>query len=169
MEQFTVPQFIDVEDKIIGPISVRQFLTMLVAAGLVFADYEIIYLLLYPSIWFFILSSLFIVALCGSFAFVKVNGRPFHHFLLNVIVTLQKPRLRVWNKRVSRSEVNVKEEEIEIAPAIPVKTPLSKSKLTELSLVVDTGGAYQEELPTEEEEARAKEAGEKERPKDIFE
>jgi hypothetical protein len=29
--QFVVPQFIDVEDKIIGPISVRQFLTLLVA------------------------------------------------------------------------------------------------------------------------------------------
>jgi hypothetical protein len=30
MQQFVVPQFIDVEDKIIGPISVRQFLTLMV-------------------------------------------------------------------------------------------------------------------------------------------
>ena len=31
MEQITVPQFLDVEDKIIGPITVRQFLEMLIA------------------------------------------------------------------------------------------------------------------------------------------
>ena len=29
MQQFTVPQFIDVEDKVIGPITVRQFIIML--------------------------------------------------------------------------------------------------------------------------------------------
>ncbi|KKS92044.1 MAG: hypothetical protein UV69_C0039G0006, partial [Parcubacteria group bacterium GW2011_GWE2_43_12] len=30
MQQFVVPQFIDVEDKIIGPITVRQFIIIMV-------------------------------------------------------------------------------------------------------------------------------------------
>src|SRR3989339_436353 len=33
MQQFTVPQFIDVEDKIIGPITTRQFLIMFAVFG----------------------------------------------------------------------------------------------------------------------------------------
>ena len=34
MQMFTVPQFIDVEDKIIGPITTRQFIICLVGLGL---------------------------------------------------------------------------------------------------------------------------------------
>lgn len=36
MQQFLVPQFIDVENKIIGPLTVRQFVIFLIAAGFIF-------------------------------------------------------------------------------------------------------------------------------------
>jgi hypothetical protein len=147
MQQYVVPQFIDVEDKIIGPISVRQFLTFLVGAALIFANYQIVYKVFYPNFWFFAISSIFIFAVTGTFAFLKINGRPFHYFLLNLFVTMQKPRLRVWNKRLRRSDFLTKEETVEITPPLPVKSPLTMRKLTELSLIVDTGGAYHEELP----------------------
>ncbi|MBI4426327.1 MAG: PrgI family protein [Candidatus Kerfeldbacteria bacterium] len=149
MPQFIVPQFIDVEDKIIGPISVRQFLTFLVGAALIFANYQIVYKVLYPNFWVFAISSIFIFAVAGTFAFLKINGRTFHYFLLNLFVTMQKPRLRVWNKRLRRSDFLTKEEAVEIAAPLPVKAPLTMRKLTELSLIVDTGGAYREELPEE--------------------
>ena len=41
MEQITVPQFLDVEDRIIGPITVRQFVILLVGSGLIFAAYKL--------------------------------------------------------------------------------------------------------------------------------
>jgi len=153
--QFTVPQFIDVEDKIFGPISVRQFLTFLVAAILIFADYQIVYKVMLPNFWIFMITAIFIFALSGLFAFFKVNGRPFHYFLLNLLVTMQKPRLRVWNKRLQRADLLPPEEEVEIIEALPVKKPLTESKLTEISLIVDTGGAYQEETREEGEESAA--------------
>lgn len=143
--QYTVPQFIDVEDKIIGPISVRQFLTFLVGFAIIFANYELVYKLFLPNFWAFMISSIFIFAVTGTFAFLKINGKPFHYFLLNLLVTLQKPRLRVWNKRLERTDLVRREEVVEIVEAIPVKKPLTISKLTELSLIVDTGGAYNEE------------------------
>ena len=40
MQQFVVPQFIEVEDKILGPITVRQFLIMLIAGILIFIVYR---------------------------------------------------------------------------------------------------------------------------------
>lgn len=163
--QFIVPQFIDVEDKIFGPVSVRQFLTFLVGFALIFADYQLVYKIFLPNFWVFAISSIFIFALSGTFAFLRINGRMFHEFLLNLLVTMQKPRLRVWSKRLTREDLVVREEEIERIPPLPVKAPLTASKLTELSLVVDTGGAYREELqPT----APVKPAGDG-RVRDIFE
>ncbi len=152
--QFVVPQFIDVEDKIFGPISVRQFLTLLICGALIFINYQLVYKIFFPSFWFFALSSIGVFALSGTFAFLKINGRPFHYFLLNLFVTMQKPRLRVWNKRLTRQDVVVKEEEVVLPAPIPVKGPLTARKLTELSLIVDTGGAYREELTEESESAK---------------
>lgn len=153
MQQFVVPQFIDVEDKIIGPISVRQFMTLLVGAAAIFANYQLVYKLILQNFWLFAVSSIVIFAVSGLFAFFKVNGRPFHYFLLNLFVTAQKPRMRVWNKRLTRQDLIVREETLVVAAPIPTKAPISQSKLTELSLVVDTGGAYREELPEPVEEA----------------
>lgn len=147
--QFVVPQFIDVEDKIIGALSVRQFLTFLVGGALIFGNYQLVYKLLLPNFWFFAISSIFIFFVTGTFAFVKINGRTFHYFLLSFLVTMQKPQLRVWNKRLSKSELVKKEEIVEIPATVPVKAPITAHKLTELSLIVDTGGAYREELSEE--------------------
>ena len=40
--QFIVPQFIDVEDKIIGPVTTRQFVVLLAAGAMIVIDYQII-------------------------------------------------------------------------------------------------------------------------------
>lgn len=164
--QYVVPQFIDVEDKIFGPISVRQFVTLLVGAFLIFVNYQLVYKIFIPNFWFFALTSIAIFGISGTFAFLKINGRPFHHFLLNFLVTIQKPRLRIWNKKLTREELVVKEEEITLPAPLPTKKPLSPRKLTELSLVVDTGGAYHEEF-SETQEAE-KTPSDSKRTQDIF-
>jgi hypothetical protein len=137
MEQFVVPQFLDVEAKIIGPLTVRQFLTFLGGAGLIFLVFKL------ATFWIAAIEGLLIFALTGTFAFLKINGRPFHYFLLNLVQTLRRPILKVWNKNVY---VAAKKEEKKIEPPkILIKKHLTASRLSELSLVVDTGGAYREE------------------------
>ncbi|MBI3115695.1 MAG: PrgI family protein [Candidatus Kerfeldbacteria bacterium] len=142
--QFIVPQFIDVEDKIIGPISVRQFVLFLVGGAVVVLDYQLLYRATGNFI-FFILSALVIVALTFTFAFAKVNGQQFHKFLLNVLISTKYPGLRVWNKDVNRIDYIRKVEPA--APAAPTytKKALTPTKLTQISLVVDTGGAYHDD------------------------
>jgi hypothetical protein len=39
MKQFHVPQFIEVEDKIFGPLTLKQFLYVIGGAGIVFIMY----------------------------------------------------------------------------------------------------------------------------------
>ena len=80
-----------------------------------------------------------------TFAFLKINGRPFHYFLLNLIQTLRRPSLKIWNKEVYFDEI-AKEKKTPTPKYIPPKQHLSATRLSELSLVVDTGGAYREEV-----------------------
>ncbi|MFH1366960.1 MAG: PrgI family protein [Patescibacteria group bacterium] len=145
--QFTVPQFIDIESKIIGPISVRQFVTLLVAGVLIYLDYQIFF-----SINFFLFAviAVLLFGISGLFAFLRLNGRPFHYFLLNLFNTMKEPRLRVWSKSFTKSDFKYKEEKPRAPVIIPHKKPLSASKLTQVSLIVDTGGAYQEDELSEQ-------------------
>lgn len=140
MQQFTVPQFIDVEDKIIGPLSVRQFIIMLVDFGLVFLAYKVF------DFSLFLFSSIIIVLVGFTFAFIKINGAPFHYFLLNLLQTLKRKNLRVWNKLNDIEEIDLvpvyKEDEL-------VRPEVSPSRLSRLALVADTKGYYSGEEDAE--------------------
>ncbi len=91
--QFNVPQFIDIEDKIIGPLALKQFLYLVGGAGVLFLLWSLL------TLGFFIVIAIPIGILCILLAFYKVNGRPFINFLGSGIVYLSKPRLYLWKKK----------------------------------------------------------------------
>lgn len=137
MQQFTVPQFIDVESKIIGPITTRQFLIFLAAAIIIGISYSLFDFSLFLTV------AVIVVAVASVFAFLKINGRPFHFFVLNFVQTLSRPRLRVWNHRLEFIDKEAKAPEIkkeEVTP--PSKEFYHSSRLSDLALVVDTQGRY---------------------------
>lgn len=142
MQQFTVPQFIDVEDKIIGPITTRQFVIMLLGFIIMAIFYAIFDFSLFAT------ASLLVFAISGTFSFAKINGRPFHFFVLNLIQTFKRPRLRVWiNVNDVNFEAGDKEEKDSFDQNIEIKKKKrpSLSRLNELSLIVDTKGTYKGE------------------------
>lgn len=140
--QFVVPQFIDVEDKILGPITTRQFSLILVAVLLMFIAYQL------AQFWLFLIEAIVVAIIFGVIAFVRINGMPFHFFLLNLVQTGKRAKLRVWDKTLSDSDLRafVTKEKVqkESAPTIVVKN-VSTNRLSKLSLVVNTGGVYQDE------------------------
>jgi len=75
--QYSVPQFVEVEDKIIGPLTLKQFLIVLAGGLVVFTLWQIFK----ASIVFFV-AVLPIVVVVAGLAFGKFNGRPF---LANVV------------------------------------------------------------------------------------
>ena len=144
MDQFVVPQFIDAEDKILGPLTARQFIIVMFMMLLEFAFFKLL------SFTYFLMLGIPVFIIAIIFAFAKINGMPFHYFLLNLIQTIKKPHLRVWYKEHTTSElkafINVKKPTL---PSKPFrKAPMSSSRLQELTLIVDTGGIYK---PEEEE------------------
>jgi hypothetical protein len=139
VQQFTIPQFIDVEDKIIGPITVRQFIIMLSGFLLIAISYKLFDFSLFVTV------TVIIFGLSAVFSFAKINGRPFHLFILNIIQTLKRPKIRVWtngNKQYGDSYAVNEKEIIKKVPALEEKNQPSLSRLTELSLIVDTKGEY---------------------------
>lgn len=141
MEQFVVPQFIDAEDKIMGPLTGRQFVILL----LMFMTEAIMWRLM-PFVWFLVVGLPFF-SFCVILAFVRVNGQAFHLFLLNLTQSLKKPKLRVWDKALTDAEVraHLTKETPPPPPPAARKAPASSSRLQELSLVVNTGGVYKPE------------------------
>ena len=140
--RFLVPQFIEMEPKIIGSVTVRQFIILLVAGIFVAVSWRLADLAL------FAIESLIVFALVYLFGWFKPGGQMFHYFLLNFIQsTVRKPCLRIWGKEIIKEKQG---KEIkpptkkEIAPEL-VRKKLISSKLSDLSLVVDTGGAYKGE------------------------
>lgn len=138
MQQFLVPQFIDVESKILGPITVRQFVIMVISIGIIFIYYKTF------DFSAFLFATIITLVISAAFAFLKINGTLFHFFVLNVLQTIMRPSLRIWEKE-SKSNKEVSKEQV-VMPVKVVKKlgqRVSSSRLAELSLVVNTGGYYQ--------------------------
>jgi len=136
-----VPQFIDVEDKIFGPITTRQFLILLSAGLVLFIAFKLADTALF----------IFLAALIGGSAlvlgFVKINGQAFHYFLLNIVQTMRRPSRRIWYKSFTKAELqeSIKSGKVAIIEAVVEVPRVSYNRLRDLSLTVNTGGYYKPE------------------------
>ena len=140
-EQFVVPQFIDSEDKIFGPVTARQFIILMVAGLTCFALFKLL------SFVMFLIVGIPLICLAGIVAFVKINGQAFHYFFLNLLQTLKKPKLRVWQKIYVDAELKefISAKPPPIIEHFKRKEFTATSRLQELTLVVNTGGVYKPE------------------------
>lgn len=91
--RYEVPQFIEIEDKIFGPLTWRQFVYL--GGGLGMA---VILFLVAPFIIFLFLG-LPIALLAGALAFYPINNRPFSYFLESVYNYVTKDKLYLWHQK----------------------------------------------------------------------
>lgn len=129
--RFQVPQFIEVEDKIFGPLTIRQFIYVAGGGGLSFIIYT------YVSPISFILAILLIIpvaALALSLAFYKVNNRAFVIILEAGFKYLFASKLYIWKKQDNKPQA--KKESVELPSSLYVPK-LSDSKLKDLTWSLD--------------------------------
>lgn len=103
--QFQVPQFIDTEDKIIGPLTIRQFFYVAGGVALVLALYFAV------QLWLWIILAFFLMSLSVSFAFITVNAKPLPKLLLSAFNFYWGPQTYVWQPdqpTLPKTEENVK-------------------------------------------------------------
>lgn len=101
--QHKVPQFIEVEDKIFGPFTLKQFSYLALGFGLsiiiwrTFANSSFMLFILAPVVGFTL-----------ALTFLKPNGKPFIVMLQNFIYFIIKPKKLFWrNPGVEESRENV--------------------------------------------------------------
>ncbi len=127
--QFKVPQFIDIEDKVFGPLTFKQFAYLAGGAGFGYLSFKflptIVALFLGPAI----------VAFAVALAFMTYNDKPFIHVVESFIKFYTRSRLYLWHKQVPQ--------------AMPTQRPqassndrgtLTESKLKTLSWSLDVIG-----------------------------
>jgi len=131
--QYQVPQFVDIEDKIVGPLTLKQFLYLAFAGALIF----VFWFLFNFYVW--IIISVPITALASAFAFLKINDRPFVYFFLSFVRYFSKPKLYLFSAILRETpKESAPKEKLEI-PQQEQEKKLTISKLKELALNLDIG------------------------------
>ena len=127
--RFTVPQFIEHEAKIVGPLTFKQFIFIGIAVGICFVFY-----FSFPFTYFLMASMVLLGAAMGL-AFLKVNGKPLPALLFDFLKFFIAPKMYVWKKKerqvmvYKKSEVSppkIQEEKEESKVRMVTKSRLKK-------------------------------------------
>lgn len=128
--RFQVPQFIEIEDKIFGPLTLKQFIYLAGGGGISYVVYSVIPYFAF-ALFFIIPIMLFSVAL----AFYKFNGKPFIFVVESAVKFTLGNKLYLWQKK---ERLVTKKEGIEKDNLPLLKVPrLSDSKLKDLTWSLD--------------------------------
>ena len=135
--EYQVPQFIEVEDKIIGQLTLKQFIYVAGGIGLCVVVFS------YLPMVFAVIAAVPIVVFTGALAFYKVNGKPFIEVLEAGFNYYTRSKLFLWQHQ------NPKAEDHASAPAMPSAprtTPkLTRGKLSELAWSLDIQSAHKKD------------------------
>ena len=134
--EYQVPQFIEVEDKIIGPLTLKQFIYISGAIGIC-----VVFFVYLPILVAFLLSAP-VVGLAAALAFYKVNGKSFIEILEAGFNYYTGAKFFLWRHKApgdkERAAANAAEEAIETAMHPVRGTPkLTRGKLSELAWSLD--------------------------------
>lgn len=128
--QYQVPQFIEVEDKIFGKLTLKQFIYLAGGAGLSFLIYKFL-----PSLIFSIIPIIIIMAFSVALAFYKINNKPFIFMVESAFKYFISAKLYIWKKQDKKIEKKGNEEEKSYASVMVPK--ISDSKLKDLTWSLD--------------------------------
>src|SRR3989344_563617 len=104
--RYQVPQFIEVEDKIFGPLTLKQFIYLAGGAGLSFVVYRIIGSFIVSAI-----PIILILSFSAALAFYKINNKPFIYIIEAAFKYLFSNKLYIWKKEENKKIIKGDEQE----------------------------------------------------------
>lgn len=151
-EQYKIPQNIDIEDKILGPFTLRQFLYIIVGGISIYVLFNI-----FGTTNFILFAALSapIAMITLALVFIKINERPFLDFFFYFFAYVQDPKQKKWIKSTKVKEFNItarvageeKQKQQELADLS--RRGIAISQLSQLSIVLDSRGWSQQNLNQE--------------------
>lgn len=124
--QFKVPQFIDIEDKVFGPLTFKQFAYLAGGAGLSYLSIRFM-----PGF----LAVLFVPVFAGfalALAFLKYNDKPFIFTVEAFLKFHIRSKIYLWRKQATQKKAST----IKQTPIVN-KNEFNESKLKTLSWSLD--------------------------------
>lgn len=128
--RYQVPQFIEFESKIIGPLTFKQFVYILGGIGGTYIINKIFGF--FPGIILMII----LWTLSGCLAFVKINNKDFVDILAAGFSYITKSKLYIW-KKVNKPITTEEEVEKDDTVKSILSPSLSQSKLKDLAWSLD--------------------------------
>jgi len=147
MSQYQVPQFIETEDKIIGPLTIKQFLILAAAGAISFLTFFVF------QTWLWVMTTIFFGAIAAFFSFIKINGQPSYVVLFSAFAYLWKPRLFVWQKK---EEMTATAADVTIAKSLEEKKRFPLRSLWNKILTTTQNITNREKSSPTSQEVRAK-------------
>ena len=136
--QFRVPQNIDLEDKIIGPLTMIQFIYVLVG-GLI--DYLFFQWFGIKHLGIFLFLAIPIALVALALAFLKIQDQPLSHFVKAGLAYLSRPKIRIWRREGITPPVILEKSKEQKKEAVSLpKKHIEKSQLEQLAYALDTQG-----------------------------
>lgn len=129
--QYQVPQFTEVEDKIFGPLTLKQFVYIGGGAGLGFVIYRSL-----PNV-IAIPIALAIVGFAVSLAFVQINKKPLIVIIEAAFMYFVHSKLYIWNAHREKKEEEKKKSKLQLPSSQPELPALSENKLKSLAWSLD--------------------------------
>jgi len=104
--QFKVPQFLDIEDKIFGPFTFREFVYLAGGAGFCYILYKLLGLV------FGVIPILIVAGFSLALTFYRPNNKPFIYMLQSGVGYLMKDKLYIWKRRKSSQRRSAEKAEV---------------------------------------------------------
>ena len=137
--QYKVPQDVQREDTIVGPLTLKQMIILAAGGGIAYALYVQLSVIYFVQIW--LPPVLIVSAFTLALAFLKIHNLLFYEFLMHLIEYNLLAKKRFWIKGTAnpfvppyQKEEKKKDEE----KTVPKKK--AKKDLTSLGKVLDTSG-----------------------------
>ncbi len=135
MATYKVPQDVEAEDKLLGPLTFKQFIFMLIAAGaalMMWFMYQVAPLMaLIPAP---------VLIIFGGLAVLRREDQPIETYLLSYFNYLVRPRQRVWNTEGYYEHLIITAPKKKADPNLKSDVNQVKGQLEHLANVVDTRG-----------------------------
>ncbi len=139
--QFQMPQFLDVEDKIVGPFTMKQFLYLVGGVGLGYVAQRFV-----PYVGYIVGAGC--VGLGAALAYYRPNKKPFADMIESAFYFIKSARLYIWRRREKKTEeIHLNLDHFQSTKHIStlITSPTTTNKLSDLSWSIDVHSSTVEE------------------------
>jgi hypothetical protein len=140
--QFSVPQFTEVEDKIIGGLTIKQFGILFGAGVVIFLGFTVT-----KSVIVLVFIGILVGLPALGLAFAKLNGRPIYNMFGYLMKYLTSPKILVFHKEgslVSPESKSSPKDDIALKETVSAQDP--QARLKEISGILEKKREEEKEL-----------------------